>query len=525
MRSERGAPSIQRMRSSARLLPLIMCLVAACDGQPDPDAGAAPTDARVPDGGRDADVVDAEVVDAGLAPPSPVLEVDFADRTRTVDPERATEGAGTDEDPWNPRQAMALAAPGDVVGWLPGVAVGDPSLGESRYQPAFQPQVSGTADAPIVHVAQNLAALTSAGRTELRSGVTEAGAGRPAFGVEGVDYVQWIGFLSDESAADNAGVNDSAPAVLWSTTGSSIRYCELIGVDGVVADNHSGVRVEGVFDVVVSDNVIHGFQRSGGSTVNQAAVISYGTRRSVFEHNHIYDVTHGMQIKGHELWGFEIRFNHVHDVTDFMRIHGMLEGPGGEISTIRQNLVERFTRAFEFTTSATQVGEPDGIVVAHNLFIEQRGSAYGVLWLVIDPLEDGAVPRNIRFFNNIMADIEGGQLGANFDGLSELDALGRFSSNAYHGHRRFFFNPNSGSSPLNEIPFETWRTEHGQDEGSLLDDPGVVRGDDGGYALREDSPCRGAGVDHLDLRGAGTDAPIDLGPFVAGDETFGVRAP
>jgi hypothetical protein len=89
--------------------------------------------------------------------------------------------------------------------------------------------------------------------------------------------------------------------------------------------------------------------------------------------------------------------------------------------------------------------------------------------------------------------------------------------NCYHGTAGFQVN-------YRNLTFAAWKSTYGQDSAppaSFTTDPLFTNQAGGVYTLQALSPCRNAGIDFLNLRGAGTGQPIDCGCYVTGRETMG----
>jgi hypothetical protein len=95
----------------------------------------------------------------------------------------------------------------------------------------------------------------------------------------------WI--QTSEAETNNKPREDSAPAILWGSTGGGIQYCNIIGEDVSWTDNHSGVRCEGAQDGIVSDNKIYNFRTNGGGSTNCAGVLTYSCANMEYSYNFI----------------------------------------------------------------------------------------------------------------------------------------------------------------------------------------------------------------------------------------------
>lgn len=213
--------------------------------------------------------------------------------------------------------ADALAnATGGNVGVLAGTATGTNT--SDRHIPALRPAHSGSSGTPLRFIAE-YPWTDAVNRTELRNGGGVKGSdGCPAFGVDGVDYVEWIGMYVDE--ANSFTEPDTGPCVLWGSTGSKILKCRLQGdATNQWGDNHNGVRVEGCIGATVEDCTISDFYANGGYDSNGTGITVYGTSGLELNHNRIYNCYRGIFVKGSTSGGTvqsggNVKYNHLHDL-------------------------------------------------------------------------------------------------------------------------------------------------------------------------------------------------------------------
>lgn len=503
--------------------------VSACTGSsaPETDGGlededaSSPTSADAAVGGRSDAAIDASAATAGL----------FARRTHTVAPSADGSGDGSPTRPWTMSQAMELASAGDIVGVLPGRYVGrqpQASIDAPSWReqiPAWAPANNGTADAPILFVAQYPAAYHSTDRSELYSGASYAGGARhgwPCFGTRAQtksEHIQWIGFYSDEGDAQGHIDQDCGVATLWNAEHVTIAECHLVGdpdvaggsgVAGEGGDNYSAIRLEGVLDATVRDNLLEGFYGGGG--INNAGIILYGVDRLVAEHNHIFRCAHGIQPKGAnyglEMREMTIRLNHFEECVVALRLHRPTTNPGGPRSRIYQNLVEHTRFFIEVTTSSGMLVVADSDIFNNTIVHGRDGADPGCMWWASAPAGGGN-----RVFNNIFHDVDS-YLGSYVADAAAIASFAAFDYNCVSVERSVF----GGSSELRALQFDEWQAGFAQDRSSMAVDPQL----DASYRPLAGSPCIDAGRDLPGLFGA-TDGPVTLGAFVTGEEEIGIR--
>lgn len=459
---------------------------------------------------------------SGGVPPAYSV-ITFADRTKTVATDASGSGIGSDADPWTMAQAMANAVAGDIVGIKAGVYVGSQTAaddGAKRYSPAFKPANSGTEENPIYFVAENFAALTETNRTELRSGATVSGDGWPAFGTLTKNWVFWYGFYSDESAADNKPRNDAAPATFWSCVGGGIRYCDIRGVDVTWTDNHSGVRLENCSGFVVQDNNIYNFRVNGGGATNQAGVLTYGCNNCEISYNEIDYCGNNIFWKaGTPQYGMTAHHNIFTRGVDAFRIQLLTDTVR---SAIYQNIFKDYgTSCIYFSQTASPQPMPQNLVVANNIFIDSTTAGGNLGPFRYDHSDYSSTTNLIR--NNIVSNTNGSPVITS-DFLTDAGIVDNFTNhdyNCYHNYGASFGGSNGGAGTLRSLTPAQWETTYGMDANTVFADPLFVSASD--YRLQAGSPCLNSGIDILQLQGGLNTAPINMGVYITGSETFGIR--
>ncbi len=506
----------------------------ACTGSSEGTDGGVGTDGGIDvnvgrDAGTDGGAIDArsEPLDAaadvgGQTDASTTPDTRFEERTKTVSADATGGGDGSPDNPWTLTQAMALAVAGDIVGLLPGRYVGrqpQRSIDDDGWRnniPAWAPANNGTADAPIVFVAQHPAAFHDRDRTELYSGAAHMGSARrgwPCFGTRATEpsrYIEWIGIYADEADAEGHIDLDCGVVTCWNADHITIADCHIVGnPEESGGDNYSAIRLEGVEDVWVRGNILEGFYGGGGT--NHTGITLYGVDRLVVEQNDFLRCAHGIQPKGAN-YGFEmremtVRRNRFAGCTHALRLHRPVANPGGARSRIYQNIVEDTRYFFEITTSGGEVVFADTDIFNNTIVRARDGGDPGCFWWAGRP--SGG---DNRIFNNIFfdADTYFGSYNATAD---EISAFAAFDYNCLDVVRSTF----GGSRALRDLSFADWQVLHGQDGGSITEDP-MLRDD---YRLEAGSPCVAAGRDLLGTFGP-IDAPVNMGAFVVGDEVIGV---
>ena len=446
--------------------------------------------------------------------------------TKYVTTGAAGGGVGSAGDPWTLAEAMTSAVAGDIVAIAAGVYVG--SSTNNKEQPAFRPSNSGTSGSPIRFVAQWAAATHTTDLTDIRCGNTDAVANRgcPAFGTNNVDYIEWVGILSDNNDSNNATRSANSTVGIWLSDYINVYGCKLIGNQAQTGnDNYSGFRIEDSDYSEIHNNSISGYT---GRT-NHTAVMTYGNQFTQVYNNEIFDCQHALQPKGSSrtdsdnIIGFDVYKNKVYNCVHFMRIHGLVKGPSSELNKIYQNVVYDCDYIFEFTSSGTTVGSPDGLRAFNNVFYNtdaRQGTMFtsdNYDWTV-----DGTNPRDSEFFNNILSSATASP--AYVGGDHTFTDIGFYSDiinpdrNVVHNFTKII-NAESGAN-LDSTTWGEWQSA-GNDVNSTQSDPLFASPATQDFTLVGGSPASNLGRDREGQFGT-VDATIPAGVYVTGSEVIGI---
>ncbi len=423
-------------------------------------------------------------------------------------------GSGTQGSPWTLDEAMTNAVAGNVVQIGPGVYVGDGS--GNRFTPAFRPANAGTSGNPITFMAENPAAISNSGFTDIRSGDTSTGSGAPAFGTYQRAYIHWIGIKSDHRDSNNKAREDSGACAIWEAEGSKVQLCDLHGELGMPNNNYSAVRIERSPDSEIVDNIIAEFTRSGNRN-NTAGVIGYYSEDTVIAHNDISGCGHGIQLKTGDFTGMRIFKNHIRDVGQGFRFHGVKDS--SEKNIIRNNIIRDGFTGFEATTS---VGLPyfNGLRVYNNVFYSFGNSESAVIQSVIEPRT-----RDNNFFNNIYHSSRhyvGSYQTATLQDVADFIDSDRNVLFGLDSTSDIHYGSGTNSPQLNGVSIADWQAL-GRDVNSITSDPLFTDLANFDFTLQAGSPALTLGRDLLGTYGA-VNAVIPAGAYVTGNETIGVRS-
>lgn len=531
-----------RITSSSSLIQaaaLAIALATATSCSPsatgdEPDAGTVPKDGGAPvDAGSPSDAGSPEdggsPPDAGPsdAPPAAYVANRFA---------RATAAGGGDgltaDTAWTLVEAMALAEAGHVVEVGPGVYAAPG--GGGRFNPAFAPARSGTADAPIVFMAQHPAnRLDDASplRTILQS--TPGGAEGPVLGVVGQDHVVLNGFFIDE--ADVLSTADTGPVVFVDTTGSRLEQCRLIGDadkpwDG--GDNHNLVRMEHTGGCKILDNKMSG---DPDREHDMSCITLYDSEDYEIAHNEMFHINEGVYPKGDAaadhppypdlLNPGRIHHNLIYDVRKGFIIGGVKPRPGtAGFLDITQNVVHGIQPdGMALHIIAYDTISPSHLRVVNNTFHQVATATSEACVYVAGgeaELVGGVAFTASLFQNNIFVAGANKPIFQSYGASTAVFERATFATNLYDTGDDTLIGASDGS-----FTFAAWQGR-GHDVASLVG-PALLR-DPAGMDFRlqstalgdaQDSPCLSVGVDVLNLLGGGTAAAIPLGAYVLPDQS------
>lgn len=266
-------------------------------------------------------------------------------------------------------EALSIAAADDVIGVLPGTAVGTDT--NTKLVPAFLTANSGTSGHPIKVVAK-YPWNDDANKTILETDAPTSGDGCPTLGSHQRNYVEWYGFYIDEANAHNQG--DSGVAMFSECTGVKVMYCRIIADPASLPDdNHTGAYFNETSDCALQYNTISGFE--GGGSSNYAGIMEYGAANATINNNEIYDCNTGHYIKGHPatLWNYGSRaYNFVHDVLVGYR---MQHTSPTNFTIVEHNLVIDFQDAAIAYATGADPSQTRNIIVRRNT---TTGQAHGL---------------------------------------------------------------------------------------------------------------------------------------------------
>lgn len=287
-------------------------------------------------------------------------------------------GDGSVGSPWTYAQAVSGGA-SQVVCIASGTYTGTSTASNSV--PVFGVPAGSSGD-PTVFVCQWAAAYHTTNRCEFRNGVTSGDSGSVTVGLNN-DYTTFIGAYVDENVSRS--VADTGPVFIGNAcTGCRIEGMRVDGITTTRGDNHTGIRMEGCDDCVVTNNLIRNVKETGGSQ-NAAAILTYSCRTCEISHNDIDGSDVGIFVKGEsagdgEQGNVTVAYNKILNST----LAGISMGGANTTLTLAPNevvgnLVANAYYGIYFYVFGTS--DPDGsseVNVHHNTF-SNIGSSEGAL--------------------------------------------------------------------------------------------------------------------------------------------------
>jgi len=392
----------------------------------------------------------------------------------------------------SPNSSQAAQA-GDTVNVAAGTYSTTQGSGQ-RYDPIYNPANNGAPGNPITFVAEGTVTLQSNTNT----------IGEPIIGTYERRYIVWDGFYIDEINVDTKA--DTGPVVVWQSDNVAIQNLTVRGKTVNWGDNHNAIRIEYSTDSLIRNNRLSNV-RGGANQYNGSAIMLYDSSRIIIEHNEISDSQGGIFIKGaygatanHEI---TVRYNLLYDLSVGIT-HGIVNSAGRAFGArTYQNVIHDSGSAIIFI--GYNGSSPANIDVVNNTLYNNNYGFY------LKPDTSGY--RDIVFCNNIVRMGNFGIQGEDISDVSNTD----FSHNLYSGvstHSRISYTNHS---------FASWQSNFSQDRvGSIEADPMFENASAVDFRLSNGSPATGSGSDVLNLSGNGTDASVNMGAYVTGDEIIGV---
>lgn len=440
-----------------------------------------------------------------------------------VDPTRslASNGDGSEGDPWNLDQAEANAVAGDIVGWMEGSSV-DIATTDNDNVPAFNPANSGSSGSRLVHVTKyagvalttpasngNSTILNHSGSIPTMSPV--GGTGCAALGSNNADYVTYDGqvLIVDQAwPKSDSGMMRSELA-----TGVVFRNIEVINSYGLLPLDNNGIvmRTEQDVDTVFENIRITGWRTvQAGGSLNQPGYcgMTYGSHNFRFSHITMVDCDSGLFPKGSAAGATIFNYGTIeyclHDDVDVgMRINDL--DPDNP-TVVQYNIWKNYKRWGMAFSSET--GQPlQNLDMHHNtvgLGDTSGGNFTGAFYMKTDTAQWEVATTYIR--NNLM-DAPSGQEIFNAGECSLT-----FPTANYNGYYRGGdVNPSFSYNGAGYSAMGTWRTATDQEANSQ-------------YSTTEPFTNRATGdlsiaAGHPFLTASSTGGPLG---YQAGGETPGV---
>jgi hypothetical protein len=394
---------------------------------------------------------------------------------------RAAWGSASRTSP-NPAEA---ARAGDVVHVSAGhyTTVG----GAGRFDVAFNPANSGSANAPITFRASGVVTL----------GYT--GGDGPIIGASGRDYIVWDGFSINETQVQPQP--DTGTVIVFNGTGNQLLRLTITGRPQEWRDNNNGIRLEQAKQTVIRNTRISGISGAGGQ--NSAALMMYDSNDTLVEHNEFRDGMVGIFEKGAHPGFTQARNIFRRNLVSRMSVR-CITIIASDFSKYYQNILTECGLG-GFTLQGLG-GGPNNLDIVNNVVDGADANfVHG----------DGASGHtNVRIIGNIF--LNGRIAVGSFRDHTPIQST--YQHNSYFGFRENFasFGPNNWS-------FGDWVSRTMQDRtapASASSNPQFAgRGD---YHLSKNSPARGGAIDVLDLNNNNSTTDlIDRGAYVLGNEVIG----
>lgn len=396
------------------------------------------------------------------------------------------------------QNAAEAARAGDTVTVAAGTYETNASTNR-RYDPIYNPVNSGTSGAPITIKA------ATPGSVNLRS--TQSSTPQPIIGSYNRSWIVWDGFVIDERYVPTSA--DTGPVVVWESQNVTVQNLTIRGFSRGWADNHNGIRLEHVNNIIVRGNTISGYNE-GPAGMNASGITMYYTQAATIENNEISDTNTGIFVKGVIAGPITIRKNIVRRTGNGILFGGIGTSSASNGARAYNNIV------YDCFSCITFIGydnvSPANVIVANNTVFNAT-TTWGADGGAILYRGNYSGYRNIRVANNIFATSRAGAVAWE-NSVSQVT----MSNNAYH--------QNTSVGEIGGQRYSTvqqWASGTGKDaNGSVQVDPRFVDFAGRNVKLQTGSPLIGAGVDILDLNGNGsTTDRVNIGAYAVGNEVIG----
>jgi len=406
---------------------------------------------------------------------------------------------GGESAPWKTlSQACSAVRPGDTVYVKTGVYVDDRSP-ETRQ---FRPVRSGTPEDPIRFVSVPPRAAVIRSRSLPQSADSYAwGLGR------GVEYVVIDGFRIE------GGIVLGYDGCRHCT----VRNCEITHGRCPITDRslNWGLTLHGdVQECTIENNYVHDLIDSGNRAHNTACIMMFGGGRKNRIRQNTADGGRGIVYSAFGQKGGRMRDNvwslnlARHATAGFLGMASTNDQHASQDNLYRQNVIVDCRTAFELSHMCYRFKIAGNTAVGCDAFLDASA----------------ATNRETQLWNNIHLANEGRAM--RWGGYPEAQPFSVLLK--YSDYNCFFNTAMIGfreKTPTLRYPsLAAWQQETGFDRHSIAQDPRLVDPDHGDFRLREDSPCRRAGLDRLAAEEGRTPSKtVPMGAYETGDEIIGHR--
>lgn len=390
--------------------------------------------------------------------------------------------------------AFANARAGDIINFRGGTYNVPAKNFGNTYHGYYEPSYSGTSNACITFQAYP-------GETPILNG-TAGGSGDQSeyatiFGTNGRDFITFDGF----TFVANNGVMMARFYVGSDTSDFSdyitIKNCVFNGGETPVShqDNHEGLRMERTNHLAVSNCIFYNYKASS-TYYGIGAIKGYTNNYTTIENCEIYDCTHGIYAKS-SCNNQTYRYNYIHDTLRAILITthtSSVEHDANNISIYHNLIVNNGYQGIQFWTGDSAVAN-DAQIFNNTIYNVNQG-------LCVGACDSG---HGAHVYNNIVHNCP--NKGYDTDYNLRMRSGGQLDECDYnqYGNITFYNIASTSASSLN-----AWRSLNvispsgNPDAHGMASDPRFVNlsgtlSQIRDFALRADSPCKGAGKNGADM--------------------------
>ena len=499
-----------------------------------------------------------QISGGGGATETPVWqEWDALSATYIVDPEKTTDGDGTEGDPWQMEQIRTCPAPTTshiIIEILPGrFTIDSNNASGNKYAFIYPNNDGASASARIIIRARYR------GEDVIEANRTYVGRSNPGMAPEwdnssrgsligglNNNWIVWQGIWLDtdtfpDYTDDMGGFGEYASISHWGCNNCGVFQCHATNGNGVdyLGGNQAIVYEEGCTLMTYTDNYLANIGAGTDAGAGNVGIFqSYDCNRTTFAYNTVSGpAAYGVYFKGtHDAEKDQVYGHRVHNnLIDGTSAGIIFASPKYGTSPLDPNGSWAFKNVIidaqiPMYARSFNSNEPNGIAFCNNTIY--RTAVYAASgWFGFSTAyfaflggssawaEESLGDRILIHQNNSYS---GGAQYAIHANPQRTEVDNWISTkNAYHGYTVAFGKEGDGGA---SFTLANWQGEYDTSGNVVTDDPSLADPANGDVEIDNTSPCWLAGLDVLNIDGNGLNEPINMGAWTARYNVFGLRA-